>query len=70
MYPYVAGGRLTLQLLRHEMRSLHLELVANRLVAWTSGNTSARKPGSGLVVMRSGRVRYSDLQPQCLVTMN
>ena len=40
-----------LQQLREEVCALHAELPLNHLVAWTSGNISARDPETGLVVM-------------------
>jgi L-ribulose-5-phosphate 4-epimerase len=39
---------------RREVCALHAELVRNNLVAWTSGNVSARVPGAGLMVIKAG----------------
>ena len=41
--------------LREEVCRLHAELPKNNLVAWTSGNISARDPESGLVVIKTER---------------
>ena len=38
--------------LREEVCRLHAELPKNNLVAWTSGNISARDPATGLVVIK------------------
>ena len=47
---------------------LHAELVRNGLVAWTSGNVSARVPGSGdLLVIKPSGVAYDDLTPESMV---
>jgi L-ribulose-5-phosphate 4-epimerase len=41
--------------------ALHAELVRNGLVAWTSGNVSARVPGADLMVIKPSGVSYDDL---------
>ncbi len=51
--------------LRAEVCALHAELVRNGLVAWTSGNVSARL-GELMVIKPSG-VRYEDLTPESMV---
>jgi L-ribulose-5-phosphate 4-epimerase len=53
--------------LREEVCTLHAELVRNGLVAWTSGNVSARVPGADLIVIKPSGVRYDDLTPQSMV---
>jgi L-ribulose-5-phosphate 4-epimerase len=53
--------------LRREVCRLHAELVRNGLVAWTSGNVSARVPGTGLMVIKPSGVAYDDLTPQSMV---
>ena len=40
--------------LRREVCALHMELPGNGLVAWTSGNLSARVPGEELMVILPG----------------
>jgi L-ribulose-5-phosphate 4-epimerase len=47
--------------------ALHGELVRNGLVAWTSGNVSARVPGSDLMVIKPSGVSYDDLTPTSMV---
>src|ERR1035438_61096 len=52
---------------RSEVCDLHAALVENNLVAWTSGNVSARVPGTGpggglLVIKPSGVPYLSPLQ--------
>jgi L-ribulose-5-phosphate 4-epimerase len=56
--------------LREQLFQLHLELPKNNLVAWTSGNISARDPESGLVVIKPSGVRYEDLRPQDMVIVD
>jgi L-ribulose-5-phosphate 4-epimerase len=51
--------------LREEVCALHAELVRSELVAWTSGNISARC-GDQMVIKPSG-VRYEDLTPESMV---
>jgi L-ribulose-5-phosphate 4-epimerase len=53
--------------LREEVCALHAELVRNNLVAWTSGNISARVPGADLMVIKPSGVSYDDLTPQAMV---
>lgn len=56
--------------LREEVCALHLELPRNGLVAWTSGNVSARAPGTDLVVIKPSGVMYRDLSPDKLVILD
>ena len=53
--------------LRAEVCRLHAELPKNNLVAWTSGNISARDPESDLVVVKPSGVRFEDLTPANMV---
>jgi L-ribulose-5-phosphate 4-epimerase len=53
--------------LRRTLAELHQALVENGLVAWTSGNVSARVPGSGLLVIKPSGVGYDDLTPESMV---
>jgi L-ribulose-5-phosphate 4-epimerase len=53
--------------LREVVSALHAELVRNNLVAWTSGNISARVPGADLLVIKPSGVSYDDLTPQAMV---
>jgi L-ribulose-5-phosphate 4-epimerase len=52
---------------RDEVCELHAALVANNLVAWTSGNISARVPGTDLMVIKPSGVAYPSLTPQSMV---
>jgi len=53
--------------LREQVWALHIELVRNNLVAWTSGNVSARVPGEDLIVIKPSGVSYDDLTPSSMV---
>jgi L-ribulose-5-phosphate 4-epimerase len=46
---------------------LHEELVRNGLVAWTSGNVSARVPGADLLVIKPSGVPYPELTADSMV---
>ena len=47
-----------------------MELPRNGLVAWTSGNISARDAATGLVVIKPSGVRYEDLRPEHMVVVD
>jgi L-ribulose-5-phosphate 4-epimerase len=53
--------------LRHEVCALHAELPRNGLVAWTSGNLSARVPDEDLMVIKASGVPYDELEPEAIV---
>jgi L-ribulose-5-phosphate 4-epimerase len=53
--------------LRETVCALHAELVRNNLVAWTSGNVSARVPGQDLMVIKPSGISYDDLTPENMV---
>jgi L-ribulose-5-phosphate 4-epimerase len=53
--------------LRRTLAELHCSLVENGLVAWTSGNVSARVPGARLLVIKPSGVDYADLTPESMV---
>jgi L-ribulose-5-phosphate 4-epimerase len=53
--------------IRREVCALHAELVAHGLVAWTSGNVSARVPGEELMVIKPSGVPYAELTPEAMV---
>lgn len=59
-----------LKQLREEVCALHAELPANNLVAWTSGNVSARDPESGLVVIKPSGIKFADLTPENMVIVD
>jgi L-ribulose-5-phosphate 4-epimerase len=53
--------------LRAEVCALHALLPSNGLVAWTSGNLSARVPGEDLMVVKASGVPYDELTPEAIV---
>jgi len=52
--------------LREEVCALHAELPRNGLVAWTSGNLSARVPGEDLMVIKPSGLAYEELTPESM----
>jgi L-ribulose-5-phosphate 4-epimerase len=60
----------TLDEVRRSVSALHQELVRNGLVAWTSGNLSARVPGEELVVIKPSGVAFEDLTPESMVVVD
>jgi L-ribulose-5-phosphate 4-epimerase len=59
-----------LEKLKEELVELHLELPKNNLVAWTSGNVSARDFERGLVVIKPSGIRYEEMRPEHMVVVN
>jgi L-ribulose-5-phosphate 4-epimerase len=59
-----------LEALREEVWQLHLELPRNGLVAWTSGNVSARDQGTGYVVIKPSGLRYEALRPENMMIVD
>jgi L-ribulose-5-phosphate 4-epimerase len=59
-----------LENLKQELVQLNLELLKNNLVAWTSGNVSARDPETGLVVIKPSGVRFDDLVAEDMVIVD
>jgi L-ribulose-5-phosphate 4-epimerase len=61
-------------MLLDELRSivcrLHAELPRHNLVAWTSGNVSARDQETGFVVIKPSGIRYEDLTPESMVVVD
>jgi L-ribulose-5-phosphate 4-epimerase len=57
----------TVDELRRVVSDLHAELPRNGLVAWTSGNLSARVPGEDLMVIKPTGVPYDELTPETMV---
>jgi L-ribulose-5-phosphate 4-epimerase len=53
--------------LRREVCALHAELPRYGLVAWTSGNLSARVRDAELMVIKPSGVSYDDLTPESIV---
>jgi L-ribulose-5-phosphate 4-epimerase len=66
-----AGRRDEVRAARAEVCRLHAALVDNGLVAWTSGNVSARVRGTDgspdLVVIKPSGIGYADLTPESMV---
>ncbi len=56
--------------LRSIVCHLHAELPRHNLVAWTSGNVSARDPKTGFVVIKPSGIRYEDLTPELMVVVD
>src|ERR1700751_90261 len=56
-----------LEEVRAVVSELHAELAAAGLVAWTSGNISARVPGADLMVIKPSGVGYAELTPESMV---
>jgi L-ribulose-5-phosphate 4-epimerase len=59
--------RATITRIRRQVCDLHALLPANGLVAWTSGNVSARVPGARLMVIKPSGLDYEDLTPESMV---
>ena len=53
--------------LRAEIAALHQELPRAELVAWTSGNLSARVPDRDLMVIKASGVPYPELTAEAIV---
>jgi len=53
--------------LRRTVCDLHAELPRNGLVAWTSGNLSARVRGRDLMVIKPSGLPYDELTPEAMV---
>jgi L-ribulose-5-phosphate 4-epimerase len=56
--------------LRAQVCALHMELPKNNLVAWTSGNVSARDPQTGLVVIKPSGLKFEELTPENMVIVD
>ena len=56
--------------LREEVCTLHAQLPLNQLVAWTSGNLSARDPETNLVVIKPSGIRFEHLTPENMVVVD
>jgi L-ribulose-5-phosphate 4-epimerase len=56
--------------LREIVCNLHAELPRNHLVAWTSGNLSARDPETNMVVIKPSGIKFDDLTPENMVVVD
>jgi L-ribulose-5-phosphate 4-epimerase len=59
-----------LENLKEEVCQLNLELPANNLVVWTSGNVSVRDTETGYVVIKPSGVKFEDLKPEQMVVVD
>ena len=59
-----------LEKLKEELVELNQELPKNNLVAWTSGNVSARDTESGYMVIKPSGVPFEQLRPQDMVVLD
>ncbi len=59
-----------LKALRETVCTLHEELPRNQLVAWTSGNISARDPETSLIVIKPSGIKFPDLTPESMVVVD
>jgi L-ribulose-5-phosphate 4-epimerase len=59
--------RAAVEAVKADVCALHAHLPAAELVAWTSGNVSARVPGAALMVIKPSGVEYADLTPESMV---
>ncbi len=59
-----------LEPLRAEVCAMNLELPKNNLVAWTSGNVSARDPETNYVVIKPSGIKFQDLTPENMVVVD
>jgi L-ribulose-5-phosphate 4-epimerase len=55
---------------RREVAAAHGELIRGGLVAWTSGNVSARVPGEDLVVIKPSGLGYDELTAETMVVVD
>jgi L-ribulose-5-phosphate 4-epimerase len=56
--------------LRRTVADLHRELTRNNLVAWTTGNISARVPDHDLMVIKPSGVGYDELTAESMVVLD
>jgi L-ribulose-5-phosphate 4-epimerase len=56
--------------LRRTVAELHRELTRNGLVAWTSGNISARVPERELIVIKPSGIGYDELTADSMVVVD
>ena len=59
--------RAAVEAVKADVCALHAHLPAAGLVAWTSGNVSARVPGADLMVIKPSGLEYADLTPESMV---
>ncbi len=59
-----------LKAIREELVNLNQALLENNLVAWTSGNVSARDQETGLVVIKPSAIKFPDLTAKTMVVVD
>jgi L-ribulose-5-phosphate 4-epimerase len=59
-----------LEKLRVEVCRWNKALQTTQLVAWTSGNVSARDPETGYIIIKPSGVMYDDLTPESMVIVD
>lgn len=64
---FSAEVRAAIEAVRVEVCGLHAYLPESGLVAWTSGNVSARVPGTDLMVIKPSGLEYDQLTPESMV---
>jgi L-ribulokinase len=57
----------TIAELRREVAALHAELPRHGLVAWTSGNLSARVPGEALMLIKASGIAFDELTTDSII---
>jgi L-ribulose-5-phosphate 4-epimerase len=65
--PIPDGLRAAVDAVKADVCALHAHLPRAGLVAWTSGNVSARVPGADLMVIKPSGVEYDALTPESMV---
>lgn len=65
--PIPDGLRAAVDAAKADVCALHAHLPRSGLVAWTSGNVSARVPGAELMVIKPSGVEYDALTPGSMV---
>jgi L-ribulose-5-phosphate 4-epimerase len=61
------GLRAAVDAAKADVCALHAHLPRSGLVAWTSGNVSARVPGADLMVIKPSGLEYDALTPESMV---
>ncbi|MDU3568177.1 MAG: class II aldolase/adducin family protein, partial [Cutibacterium avidum] len=59
-----------LEELKKDVCEGNLDLPRHGLVTWTSGNLSARDPGTGLVIIKPSGMLYDEMTPDDMVVVD
>jgi L-ribulose-5-phosphate 4-epimerase len=65
--PETGDLRTAIEAARTDLAALHAHLPRAGLVTWTSGNISARIPGTDLIVIKPSGIEYDHLTPDTMV---